>query len=54
MANLTLRYRAADYGLDLAKTRERITSLVRNRLGGGYGSGGLKWEVSVQLISERD
>jgi Co/Zn/Cd efflux system component len=54
MANLTLRYRAGDYGLDLAKTRERISSLVRNRLGGGYGSGGLKWEVSIQLISERD
>lgn len=54
MANLTLRYRAADYGLDLAKTRERISSLVRNRLGGGYGSGGLKWEVSIQLISESD
>ncbi|THV71082.1 hypothetical protein D6D19_08498 [Aureobasidium pullulans] len=54
MANLTLKYRAADYGLDLAKTRERISSLVRNRLGGGYGSGGLKWEVSIQLISERD
>jgi divalent metal cation (Fe/Co/Zn/Cd) transporter len=54
MANLTLRCRAADYGTELAKTRERISSLVRNRLGGGYGSGGLKWEVSIQLILERD
>lgn len=54
MANLTLKYRAEDYGLDLARTRERISSLVRNKLGGGYGSGGLKWEVSVQMVLERD
>lgn len=54
MANLSLRYRGGDYGVDMARLRDRISSLVRNRLGGGYGSGGLKWEVSIQLTMERD
>jgi hypothetical protein len=51
MANLKLRVSGSDKGL--VKLRERITSLIRNRLGGGYGSGGQKWEVSLQLAAER-
>ncbi|KAI9716275.1 MAG: hypothetical protein M1812_005500 [Candelaria pacifica] len=53
MANLKLRVRgSSDDGL--TRLRERVTSLIRNRLGGGYGSGGQRWEVSTQLTLERD
>ena len=53
MANLKLRVRgtitSADDG-NLAKLRERIQMLVKNRLGGGYGKGGgIRWEVTTQL-----
>ncbi|CAD6443826.1 7c2a9f1b-30a0-44d1-bd42-32380b148903 [Sclerotinia trifoliorum] len=49
MANLKLRVRG-DEG-SVLKLRERIKTLVRNRLGGGYGKGaGMKWEVTTQLI----
>lgn len=58
MANIKLKVRG---GEDAAlRLRERVTSLVRNRLGGGYGSGsgvggeGTKWEISCQLILEAD
>ena len=47
MANLKLR--VAEPEESLLKLRERLTSLVRNRLSGGYGSGGQRWEVSVQF-----
>jgi divalent metal cation (Fe/Co/Zn/Cd) transporter len=50
MANLKLRVRGSEDGL--TRLRERITSLVRNRLGGGYGAGGSKWEVSVGFTAE--
>jgi len=36
----------------LGRLRERIGIVVRNRLGGGYGSkggGNVKWEVTVQF-----
>ncbi|RPA98110.1 hypothetical protein L873DRAFT_1844352 [Choiromyces venosus 120613-1] len=33
------------------KVRERITRLIRDRLGGGYGKGAQRWEVSVALRS---
>jgi hypothetical protein len=36
------------------KLRDRITNLIKSRLGGGYGSGGQKWEVSTQLTLEKD
>lgn len=52
MANLKLRARGTEE--TMTKLRERVTSLVRNRLGGGYGSGGQRWEVSTQLSIERD
>lgn len=55
MANLKLRYRGGGgYGDEVTRLRDRVVSLVRNRLGGGYGGGGQKWEVSVQLALERD
>lgn len=45
MANLKLRFRGnAD---DMTRVRKKITSLVRQRLGG-------KWEVSLQMGVERD
>ncbi|KAK2739814.1 Endoplasmic reticulum zinc transporter [Onygenales sp. PD_40] len=37
----------------LAKLRERTTSMIRHRLGGGYGMGGQKWEVSLQFTVEQ-
>ncbi|KAL1301747.1 hypothetical protein AAFC00_005949 [Neodothiora populina] len=54
MANLSLKYRGSEYGDELVRIRDKVTSLVRNRLGGGYGNGALKWEVTVQLASECD
>ncbi|KAG6989819.1 hypothetical protein G7Y79_00063g093700 [Physcia stellaris] len=51
MANLQLRVRGTEDGM--ARLSERVTSLVKNRLGGGYGSGGQKWEVSTQLNIDR-
>lgn len=54
MANLKLRVTGSEEGL--GKLRERVTSLVRSRLGGGYGTGmgGQSWEVSMQFILEKD
>lgn len=51
MANLQLRVRGSEDGL--ARLRERIASLIKNRLGGGYGGGGQRWEVSTQLNLDR-
>ncbi|KAF1842145.1 cation efflux family protein-like protein [Cucurbitaria berberidis CBS 394.84] len=50
-ANLKLRVRNLE---DIGRLRDRIGSMVRNRLGGGYGSGGQKWEVSTQITLEKD
>ncbi|KAI4258551.1 MAG: hypothetical protein LQ352_001186 [Teloschistes flavicans] len=47
MANLKLRVRGTEDGL--VKLSERVTSLVKNRLGGGYGNGGQRWEVTTQF-----
>ncbi|KAI9678679.1 MAG: Endoplasmic reticulum zinc transporter [Caeruleum heppii] len=53
MANLKLRVRGNEEGL--VRLRERVASLIRNRLGGGYGSGtGQRWEVSTQMTVERN
>jgi len=57
MANLKLRVRGLGMGQSddqaIAKLRERISLMVRNRLGGGYGKGaGLKWEVTVQFSAD--
>jgi divalent metal cation (Fe/Co/Zn/Cd) transporter len=50
-ANLRLRVRSLG---DVDRLRERIVALVKSRLGGGYGSGGQRWEVSTQLTLEKD
>ena len=53
MANFKLRVR--DIG-QAERLRDRVASLVRNRLGGGYGEGskGVRWEVSTEIILDRD
>ena len=52
MANLKLRVRGTDD--NLSRLRDRLTSLIKNRLGGGYGrGGGQRWEVSTQLTLEK-
>ncbi|KAL2803280.1 cation efflux family-domain-containing protein [Aspergillus granulosus] len=51
MANLKLRVSGSEE--NLSRLRERVSSLIRNRLGGGYGGGGQKWEISVQFTTER-
>lgn len=50
-ANLKVRVRNLD---EIGRLRDRIGSMVRNRLGGSYGSGGQKWEVSTQVTLEKD
>lgn len=47
MANLKIRVSGSEE--NLVRLRERISSLIKNRLGGGYGTGGQKWEVSLQF-----
>jgi Co/Zn/Cd efflux system component len=51
MANFKLKARSAD---QVERLRERIATLVKNRLGGGYGDGskGVRWEVSSQITIE--
>ncbi|KAJ5291382.1 hypothetical protein N7478_000633 [Penicillium angulare] len=51
MANVKLRVSGTED--NVARLREKISSLIRNRLGGGYGTGGQKWEVSLQFTIER-
>ncbi|EKD19961.1 uncharacterized protein L3040_002360 [Drepanopeziza brunnea f. sp. 'multigermtubi'] len=52
MANLKLRVRGDE--IALAKLKDRINMLVKNRLGGGYGKGGgMKWEVTTQLTIDK-
>ena len=50
-ANLKLRVRNLE---EIGRLRDRVASMVRNRLGGGYGGGGQKWEVSTQITLEKD
>jgi len=54
MANLSLKYRRDDRGLDINRIRDQISTLIRTRLGGSYGSGATKWDVSIQLALEHD
>lgn len=51
MAGLKLRVRGNEEGL--TNLRERVVQLVRGRLGGGYGGGGGRWEVSCQFDMDR-
>ena len=50
MANVRIRARGTEEAM--GRLRERVESLVKNRLGGGYGAGGQRWEVSTQLTIE--
>ena len=52
VASFRLRVRAADQA---DRVRDAVASLVRNRLGGGYGaeSKGVRWEVSTQISVDR-
>ncbi|KAI9860744.1 MAG: Endoplasmic reticulum zinc transporter [Trichoglossum hirsutum] len=50
MANLKLRVHGSED--TVRRLREKVTSLIRNRLGGGYGSGRQRWEVSMQMTHE--
>ncbi|KAI1191963.1 cation efflux family-domain-containing protein [Nemania serpens] len=50
MANLKLRVARGLDDATLSRLRLRISNLIQNRLGEGYGRGGsLKWEVSLQM-----
>ncbi|KAI8625391.1 cation efflux family-domain-containing protein [Xylariaceae sp. FL1651] len=50
MANLKLSVARGCDDATLSRLRLRISNLIQNRLGEGYGRGGsLKWEVSLQM-----
>jgi divalent metal cation (Fe/Co/Zn/Cd) transporter len=53
MANFKLRVRSLD---NVEELRKKVGMLVRNGLGGGYGEGskGVKWDVNVEAILDRD
>ncbi|OTB05837.1 hypothetical protein M426DRAFT_319520 [Hypoxylon sp. CI-4A] len=50
MANLKLSVSKGCDDASLSRLRTRISNLIQNRLGEGYGKGGsLRWEVSLQV-----
>lgn len=51
MANLKLVVNSSVLGGGESRLRERITRLVKDRLGGAYGrsGGSLKWEVTIGI-----
>ncbi|KAI0167104.1 cation efflux family-domain-containing protein [Hypoxylon sp. FL1284] len=52
MANLKLSVARGCDDAALSKLRTRVSSLVQNRLGEGYGKGSsLRWEVSLQMAA---
>ncbi|KAI1776068.1 cation efflux family-domain-containing protein [Hypoxylon cercidicola] len=52
MANLKLSVARGCDDATLSKLRTRISNLIQNRLGEGYGKGGsLRWEVSLQMAT---
>lgn len=51
LANIKLRVTGTEDSL--TKLRERIANMIRHRLGGSYGTGGQKWEVSLQFGIDR-
>ena len=53
MANLKLGVEKGYDETSLGKLRSRITSLIQNRLGEGYGNGGnVRWEVTLQTTTD--
>lgn len=53
MANLKISVVRGYDEISLGKLRSRITSLIQNRLGEGYGNGGnVRWDVTLQLSAE--
>jgi Co/Zn/Cd efflux system component len=53
MANLKLCLVRGYDEASLGKTRSRISSLIQNRLGEGYGTGGnMRWEVTLEMTTD--
>ncbi|KAH7152524.1 cation efflux family-domain-containing protein [Dactylonectria estremocensis] len=53
MANLKLSVIKGYDEMSLSKLRGRVTALIQNRLGGGYGHGGnTRWEVTLQMSTD--
>lgn len=53
MANLKLSVVKGYDEMSLSKLRQRISALIQNRLGEGYGHGGsIRWEVTLQMTTE--
>ncbi|KAM6522652.1 cation diffusion zinc membrane transporter Zrg17 [Fusarium falciforme] len=54
MANLKLSVVKGYDEMSLSKLRSRISALIQNRLGEGYGHGGsVRWEVTLQMSTDR-
>ncbi|UNI19173.1 cation diffusion zinc membrane transporter Zrg17 [Purpureocillium takamizusanense] len=53
MANLRLSIAKGYDETSLTKLRSRISALIQNRLGEGYGTGGfIRWEVTLQMRTD--
>ncbi|GAO16989.1 uncharacterized protein UV8b_03199 [Ustilaginoidea virens] len=53
MANLKVRVPRGYDEVTIGRLRSRVSSLIQNRLGEGYGVGGsIRWEVTLQITSE--
>ena len=53
MANLKVRVRGPSDSI--ARMREKVERIVKNRMNGAYGSGGgVRWEVNTQIMLEKD
>lgn len=53
MANLKVSVERGCDEVALSRLRNRISSLIQNRLGEGYGTGGIvRWDVTLQLATD--
>ncbi|KAH6892006.1 cation efflux family-domain-containing protein [Thelonectria olida] len=53
MANLKLSIVKGYDEMSLSKLRSRVSALIQNRLGEGYGHGGnIRWEVTLQMSTD--
>ncbi|TWU77500.1 Endoplasmic reticulum zinc transporter [Metarhizium rileyi] len=53
MANLKVSIVRGCDEMAISKLRNRVSSLIQNRLGEGYGAGGnIRWEVTLQIHSD--